>query len=266
MWVFVALQVLATPVTLEQPTVSFSIGKDRITIAAMAERLDVARGRLSLEDNPHVPARVERGVSSVEARIDFGRAVGAVDAKGDAVMRRAAKLVGADGAVQSFELQLTIDLLGLGDERPSVRLANAILTREDGVSAQLASNRAPITWATPSARLLTRKDGTGIVELRAPLSPEYFIEDSVAPVELQHAKLKADLRAVVAGERWSSKSIEIAWEKVGESYVGRFKAPEANGDKLLRLRFGSLDGLSLPLVADPKDETASLGARSFEGG
>ncbi|MBI4817217.1 MAG: hypothetical protein HY791_13225 [Deltaproteobacteria bacterium] len=266
MWAAVALQLLGTPFVLEQPAITFSLGPDRLTVAPLAERFELDTGkpkRARLAANRNVPARL----GDADVRIDFGPAEGAIDAHGDVALERPLTLRDGQGRVSVLKARLVVDILGLADEEPSLRIVEAQIIRADQI-AQLATARAPIHWTTPKARLIARRDGTGLVELSAPLTPEYFLDGDRAPIELQSQTVDIRTVAKVEKDTWraADAGIELKWVSIEGRFVGSFRIPSVESGDTLRIRLGTIDGLSLPLVAEPREEAASLSPMTSNDG
>jgi len=243
---------VALPLVLDGPTGRPLI--QRLRISALTETVSLGSNRkISLAANDDVPAYLESGMQEQDMRV----VLTAVDAKAEVTGRvyfmRNLLLLDAAGELRAeLRVKMELDLLGLGAERPQLKLRQAELLSVSGHGkwqgytlarpVYLALPSAPLSWSMSDAHLAYDHKSHrlhGAWKLALPLSPAAFLDGDVARIQVtlyaKNGTFRQSLQILVgaetnsAGERiWrqqaSSSQIHdftIRWEKSNKTYIGR---------------------------------------------
>ena len=273
----------AKPLVLEQTSVSVSLGLTssdgrthlyRLHLLPLSETVRLESGRqIHLETNAGVPAGLDGPRGKCDALLNFAAVSSHADVSGKVFLTRKVSLTGCNFEAD-LSLQMELDLLSLGNEKPQITVRSAHFVALQGAgqwkdfelakTAYLAMPAAPLTWSMSPTQLdidAHSQEFSGEWHLASPLSPEAFVDREQAwvvlnayslsneVVETIHLRLRVEqdaegLLAWHQSDRLPSlESFRIHWIKSAQSYAGRISGRLLTSDttqiRRISVRFGS---------------------------
>ena len=297
----------ATTVVLRQHPVSFGMmtrhdagaAYHRITLGTFAETLQLGSDRnVVLQANADVPATLESGHDATPVRLVLSAAKGRSSAASAVSLARTIEVRSSDAHARllaRMDLDLELDLLGLGEEAPHVRIRSAKITGLEGLGAPFSGHRLtsrPLL-AAPAAPLDLPVVGTevvvdeaqsavhGTLTLDSPMSPAAFQGEAGAQLvvtvyrgaDQERIELPVSVDRKNAFERWDGaaqgavRKASVEWRKLGSRWNGivHVELPKLAGVDRVSLRFGDPSSPSILQAVGLAARDVKLASASLPG-